>query len=439
MLDANVGISTNIDSFQAGKEAAKEALGGLKIKPKIGILGVDALTKTKYNYSEVLRGVQDVIGPEVTVIGSTVNGMMVNDRFTLKSVGLMLIGGDLNVDYSFHEEHSRLNYKKIASQILENKSSLGESDERIMLMFQDGMKFPPIIMEQQAMLNTKLAALLSGLFTKVFSFLFKRYKKKGIGMPTVQELITELYNNNWDIPIIGNIATDPNLAPHAYEFFNDQSLEDAVVGMILSGEGDTKFGHGYGAGAEPMGIKCKASKNIGNFLLRIDKKPALEGFCDATKIQMGSLEELENQGYVNYYHILGTQEQVGDHTITHLTGTMTNPELESLVVTSFPFDKVPDEIEIFRSNTNVLLKTTKTSIEQAMQGIQDPKFLLGIDCIFRLSSYGDNLSKYVKTVKDTIGEDVPRLILGSGGEIYGTKPDDYYFNSVTMLSIVGGN
>ncbi|MBD3350216.1 MAG: hypothetical protein GF364_01895 [Candidatus Lokiarchaeota archaeon] len=439
MLDANVGLSTAIDSKEAGKEAAKEALGGLKTKPKLAILAVDELTKKKYNYKEVLEGVQSIIGPEPVLIGSTVNGMMVNDRFTLKSVGLMLIGGDFDIDYAFQYEKSRLEYKKIADDILQKKNQLNPKDNRIMLMFQDGMKFPPIIMEQQSMLNTKLAAAMSGLFTKVFKFLFKRYKKQGIGMPTVQELISELYEQDWNIPVIGNIATDPNLSPLAYEFYNNKVLEDAVTGVILSEADGTKFGHGFAAGAEPTGVTCHATKNIGNFLLRIDKKKAIEGFCDAININVGSLEELENQGYVNYYHILGTREKVKDKELFHLTGTMTNPHLRGLVTTSFPFDKVPDEMEIFRSNINVLLKTTESAILDAKQNIQDPKFLLGIDCIFRLSSYGDNLPRYIKTVREAIGEDVPRLILGSGGEIYGTKRDDYYFNSVTLITLVGGN
>ena len=43
-------------------------------------------------------------------------------------------------------------------------------------------------------------------------------------------------------------------------------LEDAVVGMIISGNGNTKFGHGYAAGAEPTGIKCAITKNIGIYL-----------------------------------------------------------------------------------------------------------------------------------------------------------------------------
>ena len=38
-----------------------------------------------------------------------------------------------------------------------------------MMMFQDGIKFPPEIMEQQKMLNSRMVSLLSGLVGKLFA------------------------------------------------------------------------------------------------------------------------------------------------------------------------------------------------------------------------------------------------------------------------------
>ena len=82
--------------------------------------------------------------------------------------------------------------------------------------------------------------------------------------------------------------------------------------------------------------------------------------------------------------------------------------------------------------------TTEKAIREAIQDISEPRFLLGIDCIVRLLAYGDNYPKGIKLIEDTIGKDVPRMVFGSGGEIFGTKPNDYYFNNMTFLTFVGG-
>ncbi len=438
MIDAGVGLSTDNSSFKAGKDSAKDALSMMSAKPKLCILAVDNITRQKFDYQKVVDGVRDIIGPRPKLIGSTVNGVMVNKRFALKSVGVMLIGGDdIDIHSAFEFTKSRIEYKKIADSIYKMKKSLAEKNNQLLLMFQDGVKFPPEIMEQQKMLNNKMVSYLSGLVGRIFKKKLEQFKEDGMGMPSVQELITRLYDKGWDIPIIGNVAT--NLKNYeSKEFFEDHTLEDACLGVFMSGSENAKFGYGFAAGAEPTGIKCKPTKAIGSFLLKIDDKPALNGFCEAVDIEPKTLANLENDGFVNFYYILGTQEKVGDRDYTHLVGTITNPELPNLVVSAFPFDKVPDQAEIFRSNMNILMKTTRQAVEEAVAGIKKPKFFLGIECVIRLLAYGDNLPKSIEIIDEILGDDVPRMILGSGGEIFGTKPNDYYFNNFTFLGFAGG-
>jgi hypothetical protein len=94
----------------------------------------------------------------------------------------------------------------------------------------------------------------------------------------------------------------------SYEFYNNKVLEDAVLGVIMSGSGNTKFGYSFIQGAVPTGISCEPTKNIGNFILRIDGKPALQGFCNAFNIEKESLKELENQGFLTITQVFGTKE-----------------------------------------------------------------------------------------------------------------------------------
>lgn len=438
MIEAGVGISTKDNGYEAGKEVAKEALGSMSSDPKLAILAVDSLTRVKYNYIDVLAGVEEVIGPEVVLIGSTVNGILVNDRFALHSVGIMLIGGDFSIDASFNYGKSRLEYKKIAKDLYETTKDFEPDDERFLLMFQDGMKFPPEVLKKQESLNSRVVSLFSGLVNRFFKKQIEDFKEEGKGLPSVQELLEELYSEGWKNRVIGNVATNVRNYD-SVEFYNDQVGDDNVTGVFLTPQKSTKFGFGFAAGAEATGNKCVPTKNIGSFLLRIDDEPALVGLCDAANIQMESLHELRSSDYLNYHTILGTRETVGNKEYIHLTATITNPNLESLLNTGFPFERVPDEIEIFRSNMDILFKTTVDSVSQALEGVSEPKFFLGFDCAIRLFAYGDNIPQIVDKINDTIGKDIPKMILGSGGEIYGTRDLDYYFNNMAFVSIAGGD
>ncbi len=438
MINAGVGMSTDSDSFNAGKQAAVAALSDITGKPKMAILGVDSLTRRKYNYEEVLKGVISEIGRNIPLIGSTVNGIVVNNKVALRSVGLMLIGGDINVDKQFSYLRSRTEYENIAQKIFNIKSSIKENENQITILFQDGMKFPPKMIARQKSLNSRMVSMMSRLVTFFFKKTLRDYAEKGLGTPTCQELVNEMYNLGWKGPIIGSVAS--NIRDYdSVEFHNDKMLEDAVVGLIISGQGDSKFGHGYAAGAEAIGKDCKITKNVGSFLLGIDNQPAVEGFCNALNLEMDSLHELRNQSYLNFYNILGTREKVGDRTYTHLTATITDPALKNMIISGYPFSKVPKDVELFKSSPKLLEQTVKDAIMEARKGIKEPRFLLGIDCAIRMFAYGDNFPNIIKIYEESIGKDVPRLILGSGGEIYGTKKDDLYFNNMTFLTFVGGN
>ncbi len=438
MLDASVSMSIDSDSYTAGRNVAKDALQGMKTKPKLAVLAVDGLTRKKYKYPEILRGIGEILGPDVVLVGSTVNGMYVNDRFALKSVGLMLIGGDFNIDFTYNMPKCHSQFQQIGESILQKGLALPPSKNRFLLMFHDGVKFPPAMFEQQKMLNSRVVRLLTGLVSRVFKKQFEDFQEKGMGFPTAQETIDVLFdNNNWNTQVIGNVAS--NLRDYdSFEFFNNQMLEDASIGAMLSWNEGTKFNFGFEAGAEPTGMSCVPTKAIGSFILNIDNKPALQGFCDAINFDKSSLEGLKYNGYVNIWNIIGTRDMIDGKERIHLQGTLTNPELENLVMASYPFSKVPPKFEIFRSNPKILFNTVEMAVKNAMNGINDPKFLLGFDCMARFSAYGDNFPRIIKLVGDTIGKDTPRMIVGAGGEIFGAKKNDFHSNAFTFVTIVGG-
>jgi hypothetical protein len=437
LLNAGVGLTTEADSYKAGKDIAKDVLSQLSEKPKLAILAVDHLTRKKYDYPLVIKGVREELGTDVPLIGSTCCGVMVNDRLALKSVGLMLLEGDINVDANFCYEKSRKDYAQIAEELVKIKDGLDRNPQQLMLLFQDGYKFPAKTLAQQKKLNSKFVSYMSGFITKQFQKQLDEFREEGIGYPAVQELLEILYDKGWDLPVMGNLASNPQDFV-SNEFYNDQVLTDAVLGVVLSGMGDAKFGYGFTQGAAPTGVSCKPTKKIGNFLLKIDDKPALQGFCNALNLEKESLFELENQGFLNYYNILGTNEKVDGKDFYHLTLTLTDPNLENMLMSGFPFDKVPEKIELFRSSNRMILDSAKQILSDVMSNISEPKFLFGIDCILRWSSLGDNITKYIDIIRESVGKDCPTFLVGAGSEIYGTKPKDYYLNGFTFIPLVAG-
>jgi hypothetical protein len=438
MIEAGVALATDDDGYDAGKNVAKDALRDISIKPKLAILAVDSLSRVQYNYRDVLKGVREELGPNVNLIGGTANGILVNNRYAFKSVGLMLLGGDINIDVTFNYPDSKIDYKKIAKKIYQKSQGLPPKDNRFMLMFQDGYKFPPEVFKKQEMLNMRIVSLMSGLVSRFFKKQLDDFKEEGMGLTSAQELLENLYKRGFDLRIVGDVVTDVRNY-ESVEFYNDDIGDDQCVGVILSGESDIKFGFGFGAGAESTGKFLTPTKKIGGFFLKIDGKPALEGFCDAADIKMESLEQLKPYGYQNPYASLGFREQSNGKDIIHLSGLLTNPDLSNLVTTSFPFDyEIPEKIEIFRSNINILKKTTENAINQAIKDINNPKFLLGFDCFNRAMSYGDMMPEIIKKIEQTIGNDVPRMIIGAGGEIFGKKDLGYYNNNMTFVTLAGG-
>ncbi|TXT67240.1 MAG: hypothetical protein BAJALOKI1v1_140008 [Promethearchaeota archaeon] len=439
MIDAAVSITTEDESYNAGRHIAKEALGGMNAKPKLAILAVDSLARVNYKYGQVLKGVREELGPAITIIGSTANGVLINNRYAFRSAGLMLLGGDINIDFSYNYPDSKLDYENIAEDIYQKSQSLPPKDSRIMIMFQDGYKFPPEVFKKQEMLNMRIVSLMSGLVSRFFKKQLDDFKEEGLGLTSAQELLESLYSKSFDLPIAGNVVTNVRNYD-SVEFYNDEVGDNNVVGAILSAEGESKFGFGFGAGAESTGKTLTPTKKIGGFFLKVNGDPALEGFCDAAGIKMESLEQLRPFGYQNPYVSLGFREETEEGELVHLSGLLTNPNLSNLVTTSFPFNyEIPEEIEIFRSNINVLKKTTEKAIKEAIENISNPKFLLGFDCFNRAMSYGDMIPEIIKKIEDTIGKDVPRMIIGAGGEIFGKKGLGYYNNNMTFVTLAGGN
>ena len=91
---------------------------------------------------------------------------------------------------------------------------------------------------------------------------------------------------------------------------------------------------------------------------------------------------------------------------------MTDPNTENMVMSGFPFNKVPDKIELFRSSNKMVMESAKNILAEVTANMSEPKFLFGIDCINRWSSMGSSVGKYIDVIREGVGADCPRLLIG---------------------------
>jgi len=91
------GIVTHEDSFEAGKEVATQA------KEKLGELTPDLIIlfcSTRYDYPAIMRGIYQVIGKEVPIVGCTSAGQFTTDSITKDGVACCFIASDTHQFYS---------------------------------------------------------------------------------------------------------------------------------------------------------------------------------------------------------------------------------------------------------------------------------------------------------------------------------------------------
>lgn len=79
-------------------------------------------------------------------------------------------------------------------------------------------------------------------------------------------------------PVFGGTASEPFLWKNTYQFFNDEVLEDAVVGVLFSGKVNIVVTSSHGS--QELGAVHEVTKAEGTMISEIDHKPAMDLFSD---------------------------------------------------------------------------------------------------------------------------------------------------------------
>ncbi len=433
MLEASVGFSTNSNSYLAGIEATKEALKDFSGTPKLAIIGIDLSAANIYNLENVLKGIKKEI-PNTPLLGGGSIGIIINNNVSIRAVGILLLGGDIDVIEPQIWTKSRDNYEKIGQDIIKSyKSHLNKTLNEVILLFTSGYRIPPEVLAQQKRFDSFGARVFSSLVSRIFWSNMRNFASEGKGFPITQELVEYLVENGLNCPIVGTQCGDLS-GVKTFEFFNETVNYDSVIACMLSSN-NHKFGVGYDIGVRRTGKRIQITKNVGPFLMGINGKKALDGLLEVMGHEKEALNELKHQGYINFLSLLGLEDEDSIHPYV----AVTDPQYDS-IFTVLPPKMVEKklELEICEATGEIILESARRAVKMALENVEDPKFLIYFDCSARLSLLGDRIIDEINVIREEIGKDIPIFGFGSSGEIKNSTPGGYHLNNMSIITLVGG-
>lgn len=370
------GISTKLDSFQAGKEAALNAYRELgRLEPSIIITFISTI----FDQQETIRGIRSIIKDAPLVGCSSIGGISAYGSHR-NSVSVFIISSN-SLRFSCGAwpdlaKNSRIAGHKAARIASENINN----SKQACIMFSDGLS--------------------------------------GSGADTLrgaQEVLGTSF------PIIGGGTCNEERFQKTYQYFDNDIHTDSVSILLISG--NITVGVGKASGWQPIGKPHKVTKANSNIIKEIDKKPAVEIYEDYFE---KSFEELTKEGIAK----LGINYPLGIHRITKTKEYLTRVPLRvqengELILNG---DMQEGEyISLMIGDKDMILESAKEASLEAVSNIKNPriKFAVIFSDISRFLLLRKDAGKEIEIVKEAIGKNTPILGCYTCGEYAPSNADEF--------------
>lgn len=246
MFIATTAINSGSDDNVVGIAVATQALAKLQEKvPGALPQMVYVFASSNYAHQEVLKGVRSVVGADAVIAGASTAGEITQlGPGSRPSVAVMFIFSD-SVRFVVTAEDDVTSNAQSAGEAL-GVSLLQHSSQdqlRLIMMFADGLKGNP-----------------SAIHRGILSAIGKTF------------------------PIVGGSAADNGKFLETKQFFQEEVLTDAVVGVGMSGP--LVYSVGVDHGWSPVGAPRTITGAHGNVVHSIDNRPAITLYAD----YLGELE-----------------------------------------------------------------------------------------------------------------------------------------------------
>lgn len=371
MLKTKVGYSTQKDSFQSGKETAREATRGLK--PKLGMMYCSVLNDVE----EVVRGARSV-AKSMPIIGCTSSGMiMTNDGIITSEDGFsgMMVFDDKNmhvgVACSKAGKNAREIGRKVARAAVENAGEY---------------------------------------YSPNYFYMVASPKEEEDYLMGIQDVIGR-------VPMFGGSAADDTVEGKWKVFCNDEVFDDGVAVAFFYTDTDivTSYTGAYRE-TDNYGLITEVANN--RTLVKIDGVSALKKYAEWTG---NKIQDLKGQNLLaaSITKPLGVKDPLGNLTVVRHPmfgddqGTRTTAD-----DTINLGNKVVEKTAILQLEATVdeLIDSTKATLRDVKSQLStEPAGYVLIHCGGRKLGIGDRINEvYDKLVEEAHG--VPFITIFTFGE-----------------------
>jgi hypothetical protein len=361
---AGVGFSSNEKSKDAGIEAARQALAGLK-NPDI-IIAFSSISKDQ---KEVLSGIREV-NDKALLVGCSDAGQITNQGSSKGGLAVMAIASDtMNFIPGFGgniADGAREAGQKLAKDII------GKTKDEIKayMMFSDVLK--------------------------------------GNGADIVRG-IQDVAGEN--ALIVGGAAGDDFLFKETYVYLNDEVIPSALVGVGITGK--LSAGIGVRHGWIPIGLPKTVTKSHGAVLEELDGMPAINIYEE----HFGKkAEELKTEplAIMAITYPLGMSVEGSDELL--IRAPITVDDKGAIICAA----EIPQgaKIQIMLGSREDAIKAAKLAAESAVEQLKgkEAKAIIVFNCIARNKLFGRHASEEIREIQAIFGDTVPLVGFYTYGE-----------------------
>jgi hypothetical protein len=387
-IKAGIGISDKPNAFEAGIEAASQAIEEAG-SPKVLLV----FSSTKYDQQQLIKGINNT-AKGVPVIGCSSAGEITTFGPTRGTVVIMALASD-SVDFTIG----------LGSQI--SKSSRQAGRELARNIKSDA--------------KSKISALL------VFSDILT-----GNGdeiLKGIQEVFSE------KLFIAGCAAGDDFLFKETYVYYKDKFVPASLAGLSLSGK--YTIGVGVRHGWVPIGLPVKVTKSHGAVVDELEGKPAVEFYVEHFGM---SVEDLMKETFAQLAitYPLGRNIETNDEPLIRYPIDI-NSQGGIRFTAGIPEGS---SVRLMLGSREEAIKATEEAAKIALTQLKEKpvKAAIVFDNIARDKLLAQHAPEEIEKIKELIGDNVPLVGCYTYGEfapnIKKNAPDICFFHNETMTVVL---
>ena len=376
-----VGFSAQKDPLEAAKEASIQSQKQIhQQKPNLVIV----FSSIHFKDKNLLEGIYYVFGPATNLLGCTGYGVITESGVYKYGVVVMAI-------YSKKIKFGIGSIREI------NKTNPRESGE----------KFARLALKDLSATTRGIGLIFSDGLTEKGSDLL-------LG---IKEVLGRSF------PIIGGSAADNLQFKKTYQYFNREILNNALIGTILSGEGN--FGYGLKHGWKPLGKTHIVTQSSGNVVKRIEDRPAVELYKSYFKKNLDEIRSLITQISVLYPLGIYLSEEE-EYLLRNVIQIENNGDL--VCQTDIPQGS---QIRIMMGTKESALQAAKQAAWEAKNALKGTPLLGAIvfESVSRISLLGYRINEEINIIKNILGKNVPFIGVCTFGEQAPLKSLEYHGES----------